>query len=82
MAGPGKPLIDGRFSGGPKRRDLTSPSRDGKHFVGTILAFYVKGLISDNDYPRLEKELLDVIRAERRLVLRARIRRTDLEALR
>lgn len=64
-------------------RDLTNPSRDGKHFVGTILAFYVKGMISDNDYPRLEKELLDVVRAERRLALRAslHIRRKDLETL-
>jgi hypothetical protein len=63
-------------------RDLTNPSREGKQFVKTILGHYVKGLINDGDYERVELELLDVIRAERGLVLRARgIRRRDLEAL-
>jgi len=51
-------------------RDLTNPSRDGTHWVRRILTMYVKDLINDGDYERLEKELLEVIRAERRLVLR------------
>lgn len=54
------------------RRDLRTPSRDGKQLVSRILTFYVKDLINDGDYARLETELLDVIRAERGLVLRAR----------
>ena len=53
------------------KRDLTNPSRDGQHFVRTILAFYVNDMINPGDYARLEKELLDVIRAERGLALRA-----------
>ena len=57
------------------KRDLTNPSRDGKAFVRTILASYVKDMINDNDYAWMQKELLDVIRAERRLVLRALRRR-------
>jgi len=51
-------------------RDLTNPSRDGKHCVRMILTLYVKDMINDGDYERLEQELLDIIRAERRLVLR------------
>lgn len=53
------------------KRDWTNPSREGKGFVRSILGLYVKDMINDNDYERLEKELLDVIRAERGLVLRA-----------
>lgn len=56
-------------------RDLANPSREGRHFVRSILALYVKGMINDHDYARLERELLDVIRAERQLVMRASRRR-------
>lgn len=54
------------------KRDLTNPSREGNGLVRMILSLYVKGMINDDDYARLEKELLDVIRAERGLVLRAK----------
>ena len=53
------------------KRDLTNPSREGKAFVKSILDCYVKDMINDNDCARAERELLDVIRAERALVLRA-----------
>lgn len=56
-------------------KDLTNPSRDGKHFVSMILTFYVKGMINDDDYARLEKELLDVVRAERGIAVRTVTRR-------
>lgn len=56
-------------------RDLTNPSREGKAFVRSILATYVKGMINDGDYERLEREILDVIRAERRIVIRWNIDR-------
>jgi hypothetical protein len=36
-----------------------------------VLCVYVKDMINDNDYERLERELLDIVRAERSLVLRA-----------
>lgn len=52
------------------KRNLRNPSREGKGFVREILACYVQGMINDGDYVRLENELLDVIRAERGLVLR------------
>lgn len=51
-------------------RDLTNPSRPARSFVKSILGLYVKDMINDGDYVRLEKELCDVIRAERGLVLR------------
>ena len=53
-------------------RDLTNPSREGQRWVKHILSYYVKDMINDNDYARTERELLDVIRAERGLVLKAR----------
>lgn len=53
------------------KRDLSNVSREGRLFVKTILSIYVKGMINDDDYRRLESELLDVIRAERGLVLRS-----------
>ena len=56
------------------KRDLTNPSRDGKYFVRAILQCYVKDMINDGDYKRLELELLDVIRSERRLVLRWKLK--------
>jgi hypothetical protein len=52
-------------------RDRTNPSREGKSFVRLILKTYVKDLIADSDYVRVEAEMLDVIRAERRLALRS-----------
>ena len=53
------------------KRDLTKPSREGIAFVRGILRVYVKDMINDGDYARCERELLDVIRAERGVVLRA-----------
>jgi len=52
------------------RRDLSNPSREGRRFVRLILKCYVKDMINDGDYARLERELLDVIRAERGIVQR------------
>lgn len=51
-------------------RDLSNPSRDCCAFINSILGVYVKDMINDQDYERLKSELLDVIRAERRIVLR------------
>ena len=52
-------------------RDLRNVSREGRRFIRDILRIYVKDMINDNDYIRLEREILDVISAERHLVLRA-----------
>lgn len=57
------------------KRDLSKVSREGCRWVRLILSTYVKGMINDGDYVRLEGELLDVIAAERGLVLRALNRR-------
>jgi len=53
------------------KRDLTNPSREGRRFISGILSTYAKDMINDNDYARMEREVLDVIRAERQLVLHA-----------
>ena len=55
-------------------RDVERPSGEGKGWVRLILTFYVKDMINDDDYVRLERELLNVIRAERGLAARTAAR--------
>jgi len=52
------------------KRDLTNPSREGCRFIRDILTIYAKDFINDNDYERMEREVLDVIRGERRIALK------------
>lgn len=53
------------------RRDWTNVSRYGRQLVRVILKHHVEGMVSDEDYWQLERSLLDIIRAERRIALRA-----------
>lgn len=64
-------MSDTRTPPGMRKRELTNPSRDGRRFVRSILTMYVKDMINERDYESCERELLDVIRGERRCVLRA-----------
>ncbi len=47
-------------------RDVSKPSREGERWLGLILGYYVKDMINSDDYVRLQREILDVVRAERR----------------
>ncbi len=56
----------------PRQRDVFNVSREGRLYVRRLLKHYVNGFINDDDYRRLEIELLDVIRAERMVARRCR----------
>lgn len=51
--------------------DWTNVSKDGRRWVRDVLKGYVQGFISDSDYADVERQILDIIRAERRIALRA-----------